>query len=71
MFTAIVHIMTSILCYLIIYEKVTNTCAKNRQYLKKTYIKNNGYTTLVLSPSFVLKIYHENEFLCIGAAILD
>ena len=33
LFTAIVHIMTSILCYVIIYEKVTNTCAKNRQYL--------------------------------------
>ena len=33
LFTAIVHIMTSILRYVIIYEKVTNTCAKNRQYL--------------------------------------
>ena len=34
LFTAIVHIMTSILCYLIIYEKVTNKCAK---ILEKVY----------------------------------
>ena len=32
--------MTYILCYVIIFEKVTNTCAKNRQSLK-TWIKNN------------------------------
>ena len=42
MFTATVHIMTPILCYVVIYEKVTNTYAKNRQYLKNVDKKNNG-----------------------------
>ena len=41
LFTAIAHIMTTILCYAIIYEKVNSKYAKNRQYLKMYNYKKN------------------------------
>ena len=46
LFTAIVRIMTSVLCYVTIYEKVTSKCAKNGQYLKVSLIilTNRAYS---------------------------